>query len=301
MPTDLPDLRQVRAFVSVAETESFTKAAERLFLTQSAVSYSIRGLEEQLGTQLVERLGKRIGLTQDGVVYLRRCRAVLQELEAAGQELDALKRWGQGRIRIGATHSLCQYLLPVVLREFRETFPRCEIHIESGDTSELLGLLDETKIDLVLGMESRVQPWCRYQEFFRDELAFVVSPQHPWASLEKVGVEEAGQESYLVYARKSETYRLTREHFAKAGLRFRATLCLGSMEAIKEMAKIGIGVGIVSPWVVRTEIEAGELVHIPIWDSPPARSWGLFVHETRKLSVVEDAFVDLCETVSKGF
>ena len=301
MPADLPDLRQIRAFASVAETESFTKAAERLFLTQSAVSHSIRGLEEQLGTKLVERLGKRIGLTQDGVVFLRRCRTVLQELEPAGRELDALKRWGQGRIRIGATHSLCQYLLPTVLREFRDSFPRCEVHIESGDTSELLGLLDEAKIDLAIGIETRVLAWCRYHQLFQDELAFVVSPLHPWASMKKVEIEAMGKESYLVYARQSETYRLIRSHFEKAGLRLRATLSLGSMEAIKEMAKIGIGVGIVAPWVARAEIEAGDLVCIPIWDQPPSRSWGVFVHETKKLSLVEETFAGICEMVTKGF
>lgn len=301
MATDLPDLRQIRAFASVADTESFTKAAERLFLTQSAVSHSIRGLEEQLGTKLVERLGKRIGLTQDGVVFLRRCRVILQELETAGRELDALRRWGQGRIRIGATHSLCQYLLPVALREFRESFPRCEIHIESGDTQEVLGLLDDAKIDLAIGIESRIPPWCRYQELFRDELAFVVSPLHPWASLNKIGVKEAAEESYLVYARKSETYRLIRSHFEKAGLRLRATLSLGSMEAIKEMAKIGIGVGIVSPWVAQAELEAGDLVQFPIWDEPPARSWGVFLHESKKLSLVEETFVGICEMVTRGF
>ncbi len=301
MPVELPDLRQIRAFVAVAETESFTRAAERLFLTQSAVSHSIRGLEEQLGSKLVDRMGKRICITQDGVVFLRRCRRVLQELESATRELDALKRWGQGRIRIGATHSLCHYLLPVVLREFRDCFPRCEIHIESGDTSHLINLLDASKLDVALGVHTRNPPWCRFQPLFEDELVFVVSPLHPWAKLEEIPLDELANESFLVYARASETYRLIRNHFEKAGVRLRATLSLGDMEAIKEMAKIGIGVGIVAPWVASAELEQGDLVAVPIRKEPLSRSWGAFTHESKELSLVEETFVGICEMTAQGF
>ena len=301
MPTELPDLRQVRAFVAVAETESFTRAAERLYLTQSAVSHSIRGLEENLGSKLVDRMGKRICLTQDGVVFLRGCRRVLQELTSTVRELDALKRWGQGRIRIGATHSLCHYMLPMVLREFRDCFPRCEIHIESGDTSKLIEMLDSSRLDVALGIHLRTPGWCRFQPLFEDALVFVVSPQHPWVVLDEVTPEAMAEESYLVYAKASETYRLIRNHTEKAGVRLRATLSLGDMEAIKAMAKIGIGVGIVAPWVASKELEAGELVALPIRAGTLTRSWGVFTHESKEVSLVEETFVGICEMAAQRF
>lgn len=301
MSAELPDLRQIRAFVAVAETESFTRAAERLFLTQSAVSHSLRSLEEQLGAKLVDRMGKRICITQDGVVFLRRCRRVLQELESASRELEALKRWGQGRIRIGATHSLCRYLLPEVLRKFREAFPRCEIHIESGDTSHLVHLLDGSKLDVALGVESRLPTWCRFRPLFEDELVFVVAADHPWAELEEIPLGELSDEAFLVYARASETYRLIRNHFEGAGVRFRATLSLGDMGAIKEMAKIGIGVGIVAPWVVSAELGSGDLVALPIRKAPLSRVWGVFTHESKELSAVEEAFMGICGEMAQGF
>src|SRR6476646_7836122 len=95
----LPDLRQVRAFVAVADEGSFTMAAKRLCLTQSAVSHSLRALEEQLGCRLLDRQGKRTVTTQEGEVFIHRCRRALAELEHAERELDGLKRWGQARIR----------------------------------------------------------------------------------------------------------------------------------------------------------------------------------------------------------
>lgn len=301
MQRELPDLRQVRAFVALADTQSFTRAAESLFLTQSAVSHSIRSLEQQLEVQLVERSGKRIALTQDGVVFLRRCRSVISELEQATQEMEALKLWGQGRIRLGATHTLCQYLLPTVLREFRDCFPRCEIHIESGDTAELMAKMEEAQLDLVLGLGSRTPSWAHFMPIFKDELVFVVSAEHPWATKDYIPVEEIGTESFLIYAKKSETYRLIRNHFEGMGVKLRTTLNLGAMEAIKEMARVGIGVGIVSPWVAKKELDRGQLVQVPIRKEPLVREWGVFYHESKSLSMVEDAFVGICEVTARTF
>ena len=301
MNREYPDLRQVRAFVALADTQSFTRAAEMLFLTQSAVSHSIRTLEQQLEVELVERSGKRISLTQDGVVFLRRCRAIINELEQATQEIESLKRWGQGRIRLGATHTLCQYLLPAVLREFRDCFPRCEIHIESGDTSHLLGLLEDAKLDLVLGIGSRTPAWATFSPVFEDELVFVVSAQHPWANKSEISLDEVAQESFLIYAKNSETYHLIRNHFSSLGVKLRATLSLGAMEAIKEMARIGIGVGIVSPWVAQGELEKGQLVQVPIRREPVTREWGAFCHESKELSLVEETFLGICQLTAKTF
>ena len=301
MPADLPDLRQIRAFVEVADAASFTQAANKLCLTQSAVSHSIRGLEEQLGSKLIDRVGKRICVTQDGMVFLRRCRRVLQELESAVQELDALNRWGQGRIRIGATHSLCRYLLPSILREFREHFPRCEVRIEPGDTSQSIDLLDSSKLDIALGIQSRHPQWCRFQPLFEDELLFVVSASHPWTKLDELSLDLFEGESLIVYGSASETYRLIRAHFEEAGVNLRATLSLGDMGAIKEMARTGMGVGIIAPWVAASEIERGELVALPIHKKLLSRSWGAYTHESKEYSEAEQAFLKICKTVAKKF
>lgn len=296
---ELPDLRQVRSLVAVAETESFTKAAEKLGVTQSAVSHSIRALETMLDCKLVERAGKRVALSQNGTILLRRFKAAIGELEKAHEELGLLKRWGQGRLRVGATHTLCTYLLPAVMQKFRELYPRCEIHIESGDTSELIDLLDHSEIDLVLGMGGREPSWTRFDPIFEDELVFVVSPEHPWAKAGSVAAEEVGKESFLVYARASETYRFLKKSFEEAGVRLRPSLSLGDMGAIKEMAKVGVGVGIVAPWVARDEIEKGELVALPMVIATRRRAWGLLCHEGRQLTMVEEDFLRICRGVTK--
>ncbi len=290
---ELPDLRQVRSLVAVAETESFTKAAERLNVTQSAVSHSIRALESQLECTLVERSGKRVALSQEGTVLLRRFRGALGELSKAGEELAVLRRWGQGRLRVGATHTLWHFLLPKVMQEFRGLYPRCEIHVESGDTSELIELLDKSEIDLALGIGGRGPGWTRFEPVFNDEMVFVVSPQHQWAGLKEVPLAEVEKESFMVYGRNSETYRVLRTSFESVGARIRPSLSLGDMGAIKEMAKVGIGVAIVARWIAQAEIDAGELVAVPLGEVSLSREWGLFCHESRHLSMVEADFLRL--------
>ena len=134
----VPDLRQLRALVAVVEEGSFTLAARKLFVTQSAVSHSLLSLEDQLGYRLLDRNGKRVSVTAEGDILLRRTKRVIQELEEVTRELDGLRRWGQTTIRVGAPHSLCHFMIPGVLREFRDCFPRCEPCVESGETVYLL-------------------------------------------------------------------------------------------------------------------------------------------------------------------
>ncbi len=301
MSLQLPDLRQLKSFVALADTGSFTLAAQNLYVTQSAVSHSIKALEDLLNTRLVERLGKRVNLTREGGVFLIRCRKILGELETAAREIDGLRRWGQGRIRIGATHSLCQYLLPNVLREFKDCFTRCEILIESNDTSELLNLLDRAEIDVALGLEAMRPAWCEFVPLFTDRLVAIVPPFHTWASYKEVPNEEWEHQQLISYGRASETNRLVMEHFKRQNVKLGATLTLGDMEAIKAMVKIGVGVGLVAPWTARKEIDSGELVAVSIGSWPIQRTWGVFLNSNKKPSMVEETFVGICELVGKEF
>ncbi|MFD0895654.1 LysR family transcriptional regulator [Luteolibacter ambystomatis] len=294
----LPDLRQVRAFVAVADEGSFTLAAKRLCLTQSAISHSLRALEEQLGCRLLDRQGKKTVPTQEGEVFIRRCRRALAELEHAERELDGLKRWGQARIRVGAPHSLCHFLLPTVLREFRDCFPRCEPVIEAGDTSWLMTRLEEHALDIVVGLGNETQLEDG-RPLFSDEMTFIVSPAHPWANGGKITPDSLAAMHFIVYTRSTQTHRLVENWFEQQGVRLRAPLVLGDMEAIKEMTRIGLGVGIVAPWVARKELADGRLVSVPMGEVGVRRDWSVFTRVKRNLTLVEETFVGICGMIGK--
>jgi DNA-binding transcriptional LysR family regulator len=291
----VPDLRQLRAFVAVAEEGSFTLAARRIYVTQSAVSHSLRTLEEQLNCKLLDRAVKRVTVTPEGELLLKRCRRIFYELEQAGRDLDGLRRWGQTRIRIGAPHTLCHFLIPSVLREFRDCFPRCEPLIEAGDTSFLLDRLTGSDLDLVVGMRPRGRGDDGYRPMFRDRLALVVSPFHPWATDSSSVGSTIGDQQFIIYAKATETHRLIEEWLEKEGGRGKKPLEMGDMQAIKEMAKLGIGVGVLAPWVAAREITEGTLKVVDLDGPAIEREWGVFHSPKRDPSLVEEAFIGLCE------
>lgn len=291
----VPDLRQLRAFVAVVEEGSFTLASRKLFVTQSAVSHSLRTLEEQLGCKLLDRSGKRVAMTSEGELLLKRCKRILRELDQVTHDLDGLRRWGQTSIRVGAPHSLCHFLVPNVLREFRDCFPRCEPNIEAADTTELLKKLALGELDLVVGLKPENFSERGYRPMFSDKLAFVISPLHPWANGSGDMLRTLADQQFIIYAKATQTHRLIENWMEKMAGKIKKPLVLGDMQAIKEMAKLGTGVGIVAPWVAAREIADGLLEAIQMPGPEIEREWGVFHSDKRDPSLVEETFIGLCE------
>ena len=152
------DSRQVRAFCAVARTGSFTQAARELHLTQSGVSHAMKALEGDVGCRLLDRLGKKVVLTQAGEQLLLHANRILQEMASARASLSQLGKWGRGRLRLGASTTACQHILPAVLREFKESFPDHIITIEPGDTPELVNSLVRRQMDLAISLEAEAEP-----------------------------------------------------------------------------------------------------------------------------------------------
>lgn len=300
MSVNLLDTRQLQAFQLLAHTGSFTAAAKEMFVTQSAISHSIKALETNLGCSLLDRAGKSVALTAHGETLLRRVETIMQEMNHATDELKNLSRSGHGRIRVGATDTMCQYLLPAVLREFRESFPNCEVPIHAADTEELISLLDRGRIDFVLGMRPPAdEPGIHFRPLFKDELVFAVSPEHPWATGESNPEDTLASQRFIIYARRSPTFQLVARHFRKLGLHAPNLTELGNMEAIKELSKIGMGVGVIAPWVIRDELDQGSLISIPPPGEPMIRDWGILLRgRGSDLTTVGKALTDICKSAS---
>jgi DNA-binding transcriptional LysR family regulator len=299
------DSRQLHAFSALARRGSFTLAAKDMFLTQSAVSHAIKSLEDDVGCRLLDRVGRRVLLTQAGEQFLRHTEKILREMEAARSGLDSLSKWGHRRLRVGASTTACQHILPTVLREFRQSFPKCVIRIEPGDHGHQLDLLRGGQIDLAIVLE----PPNGFAEFmflplFQDELKFVVAPMHPWAKQGRAPRESIESETLVLYNKASQTFRLVSEYFREEKVTLSNYIELGSMEAIKELVKIGIGAGVLAPWIARGELESGSLVMLPLGTRRLRRRWGVAHLKGRRLALAEETFVGLCvsltETIGSG-
>lgn len=296
MREDIIDSRQLIAFKTLAETGSFTLAAKQLNLTQSAVSHSIKALEEDIGCPLISRLGRKIHLTQAGDIFLAAADRIHRQMQQLRSELKGLGKWGAGRLRIGAGTTACQYILPAVIREFRQTFPECQLSITPNDAKELLELLRGNEIDLALTLIPSGQEDIESQTVFEDGLQFAVAPSHPWAGRKSAPMAEVDQQTYVTYTKRSYTFDLVRRHFRAEGHELASVIELGSMEAIKELVKIGIGVGILAPWVAQKEIEEESIFMVSIGRKRLRRSWGVCYVKGRKLSLIEETFIGLCES-----
>jgi DNA-binding transcriptional LysR family regulator len=291
------DGRQIRAFCTLAKTGSFTQAARELHVTQSGISHSMKALEHDIGCRLLDRLGKKVVLTQAGEQLLHHSKKILQEMDTARETLGRLGKWGRGRLRLGASTTACQHIIPPVLREFKESFPEHAIAIQPGDTPELTSALLNQQVDLALSLVMN-EPQLEFHPLFNDELHFIVAPLHPWAKARRVERSEIPRQNYILYKKRSVTFALIEDYFRQEQMVLNTIIELGSMEATKELVKLGIGVSILAPWIARKEIEEGSLVALPLGRRKLQRRWGIMHWRGKRLNLAEETFIGLCESAS---
>src|SRR5882724_10193063 len=223
------DSRQLRAFRVLARTGSFTQTARELHLTQSGISHSMKALEAEIGCRLLDRLGKKVVLTQAGEQLLQHAEKILSEMETARDSLKQLGKWGRGRLRLGASTTACQHLIPPVLREFKESFPDHAIALETGDTDQLVNSLLLHRIDLALTLEVEKEQRLEFHPLFNDELQFVMSPLHPWARAGRVERTEIPREHHILYSKRSVTFGLIENYFRREEMTLNSVIEVGSM------------------------------------------------------------------------
>lgn len=292
------DSRRLQQFCVLARTGSFTQTARELHLTQSGISHSMKALEHEAGCRLLDRLGKKVVLTQAGEQLLQHAEKILAEMTSARDSLSALGKWGKGRLRLGASTTACQHLIPSVLREFKESFPDHVVTLEPGDTPELVDALLKHRIDLALTLEVESEAQLEFHPLFNDELHFIVSATHSWAQAGRVEREEIPRQNYILYSKRSVTFRLIEDYFRREQMILNTVFEVGSIEATKELVKLGLGISILAPWVARKEIEAGSLITLPLGRRKLSRRWGIIHWRGKRLNLAEETFIGLCESAS---
>ena len=295
------DSRQLRAFATLARTGSFTRTARELHLSQSAISHSMKALERQVSCRLLDKVGKTIMLTQAGEQLLVHAHKILAEMETARDRLSELGKWGHGRLRISTSTTACHYILPPVLREFKESFPQCIIHIEPGDTPSALELLRQHRVDLALTLEPREESVFEFRALFEDELLFLLSPTHPWARAGKIARDQITRQRFILYTRSSYHHRLIDDYFHEEDMLLPTSIELGNMEAIKELVKLGLGVSILAGWVARKELAEGSLCALPLGNANLNAGGVSFLRKGQRLTLAIETFIGLCKSVVENF
>ncbi|HLP75583.1 MAG TPA: LysR family transcriptional regulator [Candidatus Paceibacterota bacterium] len=294
------ELRLLKVFSAIAEGGSLVAAANKLQLTPSAISHSLKALETDLGCRLFERVGKRMVLNQAGDQLLLAIREPLNALESAAEGIKRLGQWGQSRLRIGASAAACQHVLPSVIRELKKTHPTLELHVESGNTSEVLDLIRETTVDLALCIAPETTPGLDVRPVFRDELLFVFAPSHPWAAAKTITNEEISQQQFIAFQRASFTTRLFSDHLRHMEIVPKILMEVDSIGAIIEMVKFNLGIAVLAPWTIEQELVRGSLKARPLGPKPLRRQWSVVSLAVRPKTYVEETFCRLCRNHATG-
>ncbi len=288
------DSRELRAFAVLVRCGSFTKAARELSLSQSAVSHSIKALETDAGCRLLDRLGKTVRLTLAGEQLLRYSEKILADMDAARAALAQLGKWGHARLRLAANATACQYILPHALRRLQREFPKALIHVETADAPEAIELVRQRQVDIAIVFQGEASADFAFQRLFTDELLFALAPDHPWVASGS-GPVDVPRQNYIFYRRSSHTSQLIQDYFRQQNLTLNIIAEVGSMEAVKELAKLGLGIAFLPEWMIEKELRQKTLVTLPPGPRKLRRSWGALWRRDQPLNIAQETFVKYCQ------
>lgn len=260
------NLNHLAIFHAVAQEGSITLGAERLHISQPAVSKQLQELEKSLKTPLFDRLPRGVRLTDAGQLldrYARRLFALEAEAEAALADLRGLDR---GRLAVGASMTIGGYLLPDVLARFHRQHPGIELHLEIANTDEIQQRLLEGRLDMGLTEGFLEHPELEAEEFWEDEMVVIAPPDHSLVREAPGTAERLCREPFVMREEGSGTRAVVERAFAERGLRLRPIMALGNIEAIKRAVAAGAGIAMVSALTVGLERESGRLALVAVID-----------------------------------
>ena len=260
------NLNHVEIFLAVAEEGSISRGAERLCISQPAVSKQLAELERSLGTRLFDRLPRGVRLTETGdalLGYARRLFALEKEAETVLSELQGLAR---GRLAVGASTTIGHYLIPGVLAAYHRRYPSIEVHLEIANTDRVQQLLLDGLIDVGLTEGFADAPELEAEVFLEDELVAIAAPGHPLLAEAPVTAERLLREPLLMRERGSGTRAVIERALREKGFTPAPAMTLGSTEAIKRAVAAGAGVAVVSRMTLGLEREAGRIAEVGVSD-----------------------------------
>jgi DNA-binding transcriptional LysR family regulator len=284
------NLNHLAIFHAVAQAGGMTLGAERLDISQPAVSKQVRELERVLGVHLFDRIGRRVHLSQAGEIlagYARRLFALAHEAETAMADVRAA---GRGSLAIGASTTIGAYLLPGVLAEFWRRHPRVELLVRIENTEQIHRRLAEHELDLGLTEGLVEEEELEAEVFHRDELVMIAAPGHRLVGRRRLSLSAVRDEPFILREPGSGTRAVEERALARLKLPVCTAMALGSTEAIKRVVAEGVGLAIVSRLAVAAECAAGALAALPVADLRIVRPLHLVRRKGRRDGPVLQAF-----------
>lgn len=291
------DFDQLITFLQVAKLGSFSRAGQKVFRSQSAVSTQIRQLEQEYGDKLLDRSGKVVKLTPAGRVLLNYAERI-QELR--NESLLAVADHGaavRGTLVIGANEATCLYVLPKVFAEYCRLYPQVRLSIYRNFSYKVIEKLEDGSIDLGIVTLPVKSPSLRVRSIFRDQLMLMVPPDNPLAEKECVPVAEIVKQP-LLFPKTGHTRQLMDKLFRPYASQLHIRMELPSIGMIKSFVAAGLGVSLISSTFARDQVLAGQIVLIPLQDVELWRELGLAYRRDRTHTRSTTSFIATVKQVS---
>ena len=275
--------RRLQVFHTVARLLSFTKAAESLHMTQPAVTFQVRQLEEYFNTRLFDRTHNRISLTEAGqrvYGFSDRIFELYSEMENAVRDMTGEI---SGVLVMGASTTIAEYMLPALLGDFKKKYPDVNVHLRVSNSDGIVSMVENNDIDLGVVEAPVMNKNLVVEECRKDRLVAIVSPLHALAANRQVQVGELMSDAFIVREEGSGTREVIQDYLTELGMNvadLHVIMELGSPEAIKGAVEAGMGVSIVSEVTIHKELQLGTLVALEL--DPPIERLFSFVHQKQK-------------------
>lgn len=287
------DTRQLAAFCAVVDRKSFSQAAERLGVTQPAVSLQVRALEERLGQRLLDRSGRRVEPTEAGRRLYRSAQRMLQIEEQLLEEVAADGDALAGTLSLGASTGPGAHLVPLLLCEFQQAHPDLSVALSIWDTHAVIERVAEREVELGVVGALRRHRSLVFEPLARDEIVLAVPPGHPAAGGE-ISLEALREETLVVMQEGAGVRQVVEEELRRAGLRLRSLepkLELGLQESVKSAVAAGYGVTFISRTAIEGELAAGTLAPARVAGLEPSRQLYVVRAKSRPPTRAAEAFL----------
>ena len=295
-------IETLKIFCDLVETQSFSQAAERNFVTQSAVSQQIRTLEEKFKRRLLERVrGRRdLHLTPAGEAFYEASREVLRAYGQLEENMRVLTGTVSGTVRVATVYSVGLHELPPVVREFMALYPQAKIDLEYSRTTRVVRDVTSGAVELGIVAYPEKKRGLEVVELGGDRLVLICPPGHPLSRRKKVRAVELNEQDFVLFERDVPTRRATDRLLRSHGVNIRRVAEFDNIETIKRAVEVGLGLAIVPRLSVKDERKVGRLAVVELAEPEWTRTVGVIYRSDRTLSTAAKKFVELLLKKEKG-
>jgi len=286
------DYDQLASFLEVAKLQSFSRAAEKIYRTQPAISAQVRLLEQECGEKLFDRSGKKVLLTPAGEILRRYAEKLMETQKEALQAIAELNQTPRGKLSIGANEATCLYVLPKTFARFKQLYPLVQISIYRNFSHKILQKVQEGAVDMGIVTLPQTANNMEVISVFRDEVQVVVPKNHPLAKKKSVTMEEVA--FYPLILPKTGHTRVVFDRLLRPFRdKLQISMELASVETIKKFVGAGLGISLISRTYGQPEVAAGVLKLIPLEGQKLYRELGLIFRRDRYLSLPAKVFIEV--------